>query len=408
MVWVLLLTAFLQEGGAQAQDWPSQGSKALEEKRFPAAVEAFTKAVAADPKDYYSHFSLALAFSLLNRDDEAIAAYRTTLALKPELYEAQLNLGILLLRNQKGAEALEFLDRAIAAKPTAFRPKLYQAQALGASGKDAEAADAYRSALALDAKSAAAESGLAKVLAKSKQLDEAAQHFHRAAELDPEYRNGLLELATLYEQNNRPADAAKIYQQFPDNPAAQERAAGLLIDSGNVAEAIPRLEAAVKATPNSANRVTLVKAYIREKQNDKAFALLVTTVQADPKNYDVRMLAGRMLRDMRKFPEASNQFFGAAQLKPDAVEAWSELSGTLIMAEKYPEAIGALDHVKALGGETAGHLFFRAIVLDKLHQVQPALESYQKFLELSHDQRPDEEFKARQRVRILQRELSKK
>ena len=42
-------------------------------------------------------------------------------------------------------------------------------------------------------------------------------------------------------------------------------------------------------------------------------------------------------------------------------------------------------------------------MLDALHQNKPALESYQHFLEMSHDKSPDEEFKARQRVRILTR-----
>ena len=50
----------------------------------------------------------------------------------------------------------------------------------------------------------------------------------------------------------------------------------------------------------------------------------------------------------------------------------------------------------------------RAIVLDKIKQYKPALESYQRFLEISQGQSPDEEFKARQRVRIIQKELSKR
>ena len=360
------------------------------------------------PKDYYSHFHLALSYSLLKRDAEAIAEYRKTLELKPGLYEAELNLGILLVRERQFEPALELLDKALAKKPGEFRPALYRADALAGAGRDADAVAAYQAALAIDARSASAESGLARALGRTGKLDDAEKHYRRAAELDPAWRDGLLELASLYEQNGRGADAAKIYQQFPDNPAAQERAASLLIDAGNIADAIPRLEAAVKESPTAANRMTLVKAYLRQKENDKAFALLVTAVQAEPKNFELRMLAGRVLRDQRKFPEAANQFFSAAQLKVDSAEAWNELAGALIMAEKYPEALSALDRIRALGAETASHFFFRAIILDKLHQVQPALENYQKFLEQSQGKFPDEEFKARQRARILQRELTKK
>jgi tetratricopeptide (TPR) repeat protein len=115
-----------------------------------------------------------------------------------------------------------------------------------------------------------------------------------------------------------------------------------------------------------------------------------------------------MLRDQRKFPEAAQQFFRAAQLKPDSAESWSELAGVLVMAENYPNAIGALDKVAALHAEKPGHVYLRAIVLDKTKQLQPALESYRRFLEMSQGQSPDEEFKARQRARILQKELSKR
>jgi hypothetical protein len=50
----------------------------------------------------------------------------------------------------------------------------------------------------------------------------------------------------------------------------------------------------------------------------------------------------------------------------------------------------------------------RAIILDKLHQLKPALDAYKQFLSMSHDQSPDQEFQARQRVRIIQRELEKR
>ena len=46
-------------------------------------------------------------------------------------------------------------------------------------------------------------------------------------------------------------------------------------------------------------------------------------------------------------------------------------------------------------------------MLDKLKQVKPALEAYQKFLALSNGQNPNQEFQARQRSRWLKKELDK-
>jgi hypothetical protein len=47
-------------------------------------------------------------------------------------------------------------------------------------------------------------------------------------------------------------------------------------------------------------------------------------------------------------------------------------------------------------------------VLDKNRVYEPALHSYERFLELSEGKYPDEEFKARQRIRVLKKELSKR
>jgi hypothetical protein len=61
-----------------------------------------------------------------------------------------------------------------------------------------------------------------------------------------------------------------------------------------------------------------------------------------------------------------------------------------------------------LGENTAGNWFFRAIILDKAAQLKPALEAYQRFLSMSQGKNPDQEFQARQRVRIIQLELERK
>ena len=71
-------------------------------------------------------------------------------------------------------------------------------------------------------------------------------------------------------------------------------------------------------------------------------------------------------------------------------------------------ALAAFDKARGLGDETPGNWFLRAIILDKLKQLKPALEAYQHFLTLSREKNTDQEFQARQRIRIIQRELEKR
>jgi hypothetical protein len=54
-----------------------------------------------------------------------------------------------------------------------------------------------------------------------------------------------------------------------------------------------------------------------------------------------------------------------------------------------------------------GHHFLRAIILDKFQQDALAIAEYELFLAGSNGQNEDEEFKARQRLRILKSKKSR-
>ena len=381
------------------------GVKALDDKRYDAAVENFTKAAAADPKDFTAFFNLALAYSLEGKDAEAVPGYKKALELKPDLYQANLNLGISLLRLKQAAEAVPYLTSAVSEKPKEYRPNYYLGAALLGSGDFAKAQQAYSTALEIDPKSPDSELGLARALEKQNQLSEAAPHFQKAAALNPAYRNDLLELASSYETQNQPKDAMSIYEQFPENAGAQERLGVLLIAAGRAADAVPHLEMAVGKSPTAANRAALATAYVKSNQAAKALPVADALLAANPNDFEVRMLHGRIIRDQRKFLDAAQDFRQAIAIKPDNAEAWSELSVSLVMAEDYTNALAALDKLAALHAEKPGHVYLRAIILDKIDDRKGALASYQKFLSMSNGQSPDEEFKARQRAKLLEREL---
>src|SRR6202167_3097338 len=391
----------------QAPDYYAEGAKALDAGKYDQAAELFAKAIAADPKDYAAHFHLALSYTMLKRDADSLAEYKKVLELKPGLYEAELNAGILLLRDKQASAAAEYLKQAVDQKPKEFRPLLYWAQALLEAGNAANAEHQYRAALEFDPKSAAAELGLAHALATQGRLGDAAPHFRAAAQLDPNYRDSLLELAGLYEKNLQDAEAIAIYQEFPQNAGAQERVGQLMLQGKHSAEAIAPLEAAMQKDATPANRLALATAYLFEKQVAKALPLLEQSVAAEPANYSLHMMYGRALRDAKKFDPAAQQFFLATKLQPDSREAWNELAGMLYISEKFEQSLAALDRAHQLGDDTPANYYFHAITYDKLRALKQALEYYQEFLSRSNGKFPDEEWKARQRAKLLTRELSK-
>lgn len=400
LVWVLL--------AAQTPDFVEQGRKALEANRNDDAAALFQKAVAADPKDYVAHFHLALAEGLVKRDADAIAEYQKTLELKPHLFEAELNLGILFLRNQRYDDAIPHLNAAVEQKPAEYRPNYYLGEALLHAGKLQEAQTHLQAALRAEPNRAAAKVALGRTWIALNRLDQAEPLLREAATADPAFRDELLELADAQEKAGHKAEAIAIYEQFPENAAAQERMGELLIETKQFDRAIPRLEKAVAASPTAANRLALATAYRMNNQPVKELEQLNLAVAAAPDNYDLRMIYGRSLRDAKQPLAAGTQFFEASKIKPDSAEAWNELAGQLILANRYSEGLAALDKVRALGKELPGDIYLRAITLDKLHQNPAALESYKQFLAKSDGKFPDQEFAARQRIRIIEQEMHKR
>ncbi|MGO9894397.1 MAG: tetratricopeptide repeat protein [Bryobacteraceae bacterium] len=403
-MWALLPALFF----LQAADPNADGLKALDAARYFDAAASFEKAIAADPADFSAHFNLALAYGFLNRDSEAIEQYRKTLALKPNLYEAELNCGMLLLRQKNPADAAPLLEDAARQKPAEFRPHYYLAEAQFALAAWENAEARYREALAVNPKSGGAELGLGRALARQGKLAEAEPHYRRAAEIDARDRGWLLELAELYQNSHQPSQALAIYQEFPQDPQAQSHAGQLMLDSRQYADAVPRLEAAFAADASQVNRIALAMAYLFAGQLPKALPLMAEAVRADPSNFQSRMMYARALRDARQFPAAADQFSEAVKLKPADAPAWRDLADMLYMAGNLPLALENFDKARQLGEDTAGVCFMRAIILDKLRQLKPALDAYTRFLSMSQGKHPDQEFQARQRARIIRRELEKR
>jgi tetratricopeptide (TPR) repeat protein len=388
-------------------DPQAEGLQALEQQNYSRAEEVFAKLVAADPKDYSAVFYLALAETGDKQDDRAIEHYKQTLSLKPGLYEAELNLAMVYLRNQKPADALPLLREAVKQKPDQIRPKRYLGDSLLASGDLNGAAEAYSDALKLDPKLATANLGLGQSLVRQGKLDEAAPYYRQAATFDPKLRSYLLELGAAFSKANRPNDAIPLLKEFPQDAAAREELGRLYLETNQAALAVPEFQAAVEQAPTPANQLSLATAYLKNNQPDLAAPILEQALAAAPNDYELHMVVGRLRRDKHDYGAAAKQFLAAAQLKPDSVEAWNELATSSVLGEEYDQGLAALDQVRRLNSEKAGNFYLRAIVLDKFHQVKPALANYQRFLELSQGKFPDEEFKARQRSRILEKEASR-
>jgi tetratricopeptide (TPR) repeat protein len=405
-VGVLIAIALLLLNQAPA-DRQTQGLQALDRHDYQTAEAIFSQIAASDPKDYSAQFNLALAEVGLKKDTEAAAHFQQTLALRPGLYQAELNLGILYLRDNKAADAAPLLQDVVRQKPDLAKPHLFLAQALQAQSKWPESQTEFEAALQHDPRDARAELGLAEALLHQGKVDESRPHFEHAAAMDPSLKSFLLELAVALVDQNRTADAIPLLEQFPNDPGAREKLGQIYLKARQPEKAVPQFEAAAQLSPTTANRVALATAYMRSNQQAKALPLLEDAVAKSPGDWDLQMTVGRIYRDQRQFGEAAKYFETATKLKRDAAEGWSELAGVLTLLKQYSQALAALDHIQQLNAEKPGHIFLRAIILDNLRQLKPALANYRKFLEADNGQHSDQDFQSQGRIKAIEHELNR-
>lgn len=385
--------------------------KALAAKEFAAALPLLKELTAQEPKNDRAWFNLAYTYTMLGEHPEAISAYRQTLALRPQFAAARLNLGILLLEQEQAAEAVQHLEAVVAARPKEARAHLLLGDAVEAGGDSGRAAEQYRRALVLDPKLPQAHHALGRLLVDLKKFAEAEPHLAQAIQLQPTDTTARLEMARLWELTGREGEARQFYTELvkrePANVAVRRRLGVLLLANKQYAEAAAQFEAAAQTAPSPEDDWNLARAYAGAKRAEQAIPLLRKLAAADPRNYDVRLLLGKMLMSQRNFPAAQQELAAAVALRPDLADAYVDLANVLYLQQNFPATLRVLDRVAQLAPETPWLHFLRAISLDKLDYVEPALTSYERFLAISRDKFPNQEFQTRQRIKVLKRRLQR-
>jgi Flp pilus assembly protein TadD len=178
-------------------DKVNHGTELLAQGKPAEAVEVFTEAAQANPKDEDVQYDLGLALARLGKSEEAVQHYEEALRLFPEYVEAHNNLGNVLLRLGRTEEAISHFESAVK-----FMPDY-----------------------------ASAHNNLGTALGRIGRTNDAMGHFEQATKINPEYWEAHFNLGTSYLQAGRLSDAQsefeKVLQLHPDFPPAQAALANI-------------------------------------------------------------------------------------------------------------------------------------------------------------------------------------
>jgi Flp pilus assembly protein TadD len=393
-------------------DLLDEAQRDIDNKNFEAAIAPLQKVIADQPEFAYAHFQLAYVYTALKRTDEARAEYERTIAIDAKMSEAYLNLGTLLLDKQEDAAAVAPLRKAVELLPAQSHPRYLLAVALDRSGDRAGAAESFEALLHLDPNDITAIDYLGWAALRDGKRGEAETRFRRAVEVQPKEPEGRRGLAESLDAQKKP-EAAGAYRDYldlmPNDSAARARLIHLLIEQKQNDAALTELDRMDAGKQPSLESLKLrADIQIAAKKWEDSVATLHQALALAPNDAQLHGGLGRIFLQKRDFAAAEKELRIALRLDGKNLAYWKDLNSTFFLGGNYPAALATLDEIAKMEQPGAGVWFIRAICYDKLNQPKPALEAYQKFLELDRDKNPDQVWQAKERSKVLQRMLERK
>ena len=383
----------------------------IDSNQFEAALIPLQKFLAEKPDIAWAHFQLGYAYTALKRPDEARTEYERATTLDPKMFEAFLNLGILLSEKDPAA-AVTPLRKAVDLLPAQSRPRFLLGHAQERSGDIPAAVESYEAALRLDPRDVETVIHLGNLYVGLKRYSDAETGFRAALELEPKSPQALLGLAQALDAQKKP-EAAAAYRDYlavqPETPGAESRAIHLLIEQKQYDAALAELDRADAGKPPTLDSLrSRADIQIAQKKWDDSIVTLRKAIALTPNDAELHGGLGRVYLQKRDFTSAEKELKAALQLDKNNLVYWKNLRTTYYLGGNFPATLAMQDWIAKVETPGAGEWFIRALCYDKLNQPKPALEAYEKFLELDQDKNPDQVWQAQQRSKVLRRMLDQK
>ena len=373
-----LLDAYLSAHPADARALFDRGYCDDAEGHADSAESYYRKAIATDPKQFEAPLALGLLLAQAGSPD-ATRQLETAVALEPNppnpAAKAQAFRTLSrLLRQSDPDQAKQDLIEALKLSPETIEDTLLTAEIAEAEGDKEVAEEAYRRVLKIQPESSPAIAGLTHLLLQEKKLTEA----------EPLLRSALA--------------------RDPDDPALNAQLAALLGAEGKTDEAVGALEKLHQLKPKDRDiAMMLADSYVQNEDYDKADAVYANLLASMPKDAEAASARGQVLIREQKYQEALEMFQRAVKIRQDDSDAWGGIAFAASKTGQYQLTVDALAMRSKLVSDTPVTYFLWATAYDNLHQYKQSVEYYQLFLKSALGKFPDEEWQAKQRLAVLEK-----
>ena len=197
---------------------------------------------------------------------------------------------------------------------------------------------------------------------KQGKLEEAEKLIKQALTIDPKFANAHYNLALCLDELRKFEEAIKHYERAGDlgfdKSQIENAIGGMLVVLGRPAEALPRLNNALRLNPNFADALANRALALRGQGNMmEALAAADKALAVNPNAKNVRLVLGYLLTDLRENEEGLKHLERAKELGADSVEFHEARATALRELNRFDEALAEYDEIKKLRPENDNHIF---------------------------------------------------
>jgi len=252
------------------------GKLAFSAKRYTEAVDAYRKAIEADPGKVGAKVDLGVALVKLGKYKEAVAQFEAAIELAPDNASAHFDLGAVYAYLGDYSKSIEHFQKVVEKNP----------------------------------EDAGAHLGLANALRNKGQHESAFEHYKTAVMLKPESTSGWLNMSTLFSTTGRHGEALRVLEdahtRMPYNGPIAHALAYLLAASPDLERrrgqrALDLAQKVFQASKHYEHARTVAMAYAQLEKCDKAVEWMETAIKLAKSTKEADTVLGVLKRNLAYF-----------------------------------------------------------------------------------------------------------
>ena len=200
--------------------------------------------------------------------------------------------------------------------------------------------------------------------------------------------------------------SAEYLKLSPGDKSAHFDRASALLNLNRYDDALAELDLSSAGAAPAAEKFKMRgEILMQQKKWTEAGDALKQALALSPQDSEIAEWIGHTDIELKDYPAGAAILQQVLAHNPQDADALRDLADAFFLNENYGQALEAMDRLAKLEPPKPGSWFVRAICYDKLSRKAEAIEAYQKFLDLDNGQHDTQDFQARHRIPVLQKEL---